>query len=549
MIPPAMRREILLALSVAALGTLTVLAWHRLRRATPRLPRHLASFIPPECQQVMLVLSPEAASQKARLWLLERSAFGGWTTHAGPLPATLGGKGLAWGAGEHRCPPPPGFPVKLEGDKCSPAGVFRIPFAFGIPPADQASHLRLPYTPLTEHTIGVDDVSSQHYNRIVDDREVLRDWISHEAMNRHTKLYEWGAFIAHNPDGIPGLGSCIFLHLAPDNSRPTAVPQPAAPRSARRICRPCCAGSTPPATPCWCRASKSGNSSPGKHVVLSLPTMMKALLFLFAAALTLPASDAVRIEHDIDYLGPDRAEKADLYLPSNASPGQKFPAIVIIHGGGWAGGDKGAAREINIGTTLALNGYVGMSINYLLSKSHPGPTWPQNLHDCKTAVRWLRANAERLNIDPERIGAIGGSAGGHLATMLAITGPELDPPGEGSCRIQCAVNLYGPVLWFEQRDISMFRQTREQAPELYRQASPLTHIDKDDPPILILHGTADKTVAVADSEALAAALKTAGVEHHLEIIPDAPHTFHLQPKQRDLRPLVLGFFDKHLKAN
>lgn len=277
---------------------------------------------------------------------------------------------------------------------------------------------------------------------------------------------------------------------------------------------------------------------------------MKALLYLFAAALTATAADTVRIERDIDYLGPGRAEKADLYLPAKAAPGQKFPAVVIIHGGGWAGGDKGAKREINIGTTLALNGYVGMSINYLLSKGHPGPTWPQNLHDCKTAVRWLRANAERLNIDPERIGAIGGSAGGHLAAMLALTGPDLDPPGEGSTRIQCAVDLYGPVLCFEQRkEISMFRQTRAEAPELYKQADPRSHIDKDDPPLLILHGTADKTVAVADSEALAAALKKAGAEHHLEIIPDAPHTFHLQPKQRDLRPLVLGFFDKHLKAD
>ncbi len=275
---------------------------------------------------------------------------------------------------------------------------------------------------------------------------------------------------------------------------------------------------------------------------------MKPLFFLFLAT-ALSASDTVRIERDVDYLGPERAEKADLYLPAQAAPGQTFPAVVIIHGGGWAGGDKGAKREINIGTTLALNGYVGMSINYLLAnEAHPGPTWPQNLHDCKTAVRWLRANAERLNLNPDRIGAIGGSAGGHLTAMLALTGPELDPPGEGATRIQCAIDMYGPVLWFEQREnISMFRKTRAEAPELYKQADPRTHIDKNDSPLLILHGTADKTVPVADSEALAAALEKAGVEHQIEIIPDAPHTFHLEPKQRDLRPLVLGFFDKHLK--
>lgn len=276
-------------------------------------------------------------------------------------------------------------------------------------------------------------------------------------------------------------------------------------------------------------------------------------LLLLSASLSLSlAADEVRIEKEVAYLGEDRAEKADLYLPpASVEPpeGRGFPAVVIIHGGGWSGGDKGAAREINIGTTLAKNGYIGMSINYLLAnEAHPGPTWPQNLHDCKTAVRWLRANAERLRLDPEHIGAIGGSAGGHLAAMLALAGPELDPPGEGDTRIRCAVDLYGPVLWLEQRDITMFRKSRAEAPELYRQASPLTHVDKDDPPVMILHGTADTTVAVADSEALAAALQAAGVEHHLEIIPDAPHSFHLEPKQRDLRPLVLGFFEKHLKG-
>ena len=274
---------------------------------------------------------------------------------------------------------------------------------------------------------------------------------------------------------------------------------------------------------------------------------MKLLLLCLTASLSL-ATDKVRTEHDVDFLGADRKEKADLYLPANPQPGQKFPAVVIIHGGGWSGGEKRAVREINIGTTLALNGYVGMSIDYVLANSeHPGPTWPQNLHDCKTAVRWLRKNAERLHIDPTHIGVIGGSAGGHLAAMLGLCGGELNPPGEGDCRVQCAVDLYGPVLWFEQRNLAMFRKARNEAQELYKQADPRSHIDRNDPPLLILHGTADKTVAVADSEALATAMKAAGASCQLEIIPDAPHSFHLQPRQRDLRPLVLGFFDKHLK--
>ena len=269
-----------------------------------------------------------------------------------------------------------------------------------------------------------------------------------------------------------------------------------------------------------------------------------------------PAADVFHVEKDVAYLAPDRKEKADLYLPASSPAGARRPAVVIIHGGGWTGGDKGAAREINIGTNLALNGYVGLSINYVLAstnKDSAKATWPQNLHDCMTAVRWLRKNAERLQVDPERIGVIGGSAGGHLAAMLAVTGEKdgLDPKGpygEFSCRVRCAVDLYGPADLGGHRDISMLGKSRADAPELYRAASPVTYVDKLDPPILIVHGTADKTVDIEQSRLFAAKLKEAGARHELVIVEGAPHTFHLQPKQRDLRPVVLGFFDQHLKA-
>ncbi|MBI3882148.1 MAG: alpha/beta hydrolase [Verrucomicrobia bacterium] len=282
---------------------------------------------------------------------------------------------------------------------------------------------------------------------------------------------------------------------------------------------------------------------------------MKPVALLIALALPsfVHAAELFRIEKDVAYLDPERKEKADLYLPTSTPASARRPAVLIIHGGGWTGGDKGAAREINIGTNLAINGYVGMSINYVLAQTNgTNIVWPQNLHDCKTAVRWLRANAARLEINPDRIGVIGGSAGGHLAAMVAVAGPEakLDPPGpygEFSSRVQCAVDLYGPADLVNWKDIAAWRKSHTQDPELYRVSSPTTWADKSDPPILILHGTADTTVPVEQSELFAAALKKAGVEHELVIIPGAPHTFHLQPKQRDLRPLVLGFFDKHLK--
>jgi len=288
---------------------------------------------------------------------------------------------------------------------------------------------------------------------------------------------------------------------------------------------------------------------------------MKLTISICAAALLLliltrpqlaqePA--AVRIEKTVSYLPADRAEKADLYLPPKFEDGKKYPGVVIIHGGGWTGGKRDAAREINIGTTLASHGYVCLSIDYLLHDPQSDRScWPQNLHDCKTAVRWLRANAEQLHVDKAHIGVIGGSAGGHLATMVGVTGRAdgLDPAGpygDQSCAVNCVVDLYGPAE-FGSRDIAILRKTRSEAPELYKAFTPLTWLDKNDPPFLIMHGTADETVPVAQSELLAAALKKHGVEHHLEIVEGAPHTFHLQPKEKDLRPIVLAFFNKHLK--
>src|SRR6185295_9325225 len=231
-----------------------------------------------------------------------------------------------------------------------------------------------------------------------------------------------------------------------------------------------------------------------------------------------------------------------------------FPAVLMIHGGGWSGGDKGAVREQNIGTTLAKAGYVAASINYLLAPKQPtfmktlAEVWPRNLQDCKTGVRFLRRNAAKYRIDVQHIGVLGGSAGGHLAAMVALTAPEdgLDPRepwGDLSCRVQAAVPLYGV------HDFAAF--SKEPPPpelaELAKRASPVTYATKDDPPMLILHGTKDTIVPLAQSALLAEALKKAGVAQELVVVEGARHSFHLEPKEQDLRPKVLGFFDRHLK--
>lgn len=300
---------------------------------------------------------------------------------------------------------------------------------------------------------------------------------------------------------------------------------------------------------------------------MKLPGMTPRLFFCYSTILTSctallaadpkPVPDSafpqdVRVERGISYLPEGRQEKADLYFPKEMPKDKRFPAVVIIHGGGFIGGQRDAARELNIGGNLARNGYIGMSIDYLLS-THGSVAWPQNLYDCKTAVRWLRANAARLQVDVDHIGVIGGSAGGHLSAMVGLTEPSdgLDPKeplGNVSCQVRCAVVMYGPAAFTSGHDLAMLGKKYAEAPELYRQASPLTYVRKTNPPILILHGTADNQVPVQQSHILADALQKVGVEHELVIIEGAPHSFHLQPKQRDLRPVVLGFFDRHLKA-
>ena len=192
----------------------------------------------------------------------------------------------------------------------------------------------------------------------------------------------------------------------------------------------------------------------------------------------------IKIQWDVPYLPTNRTEKCDLYLPASSPAGKLRPALVIIHGGGFNDGDKARGREINFCTNLAANGYVCMSINYKLSRPNARqiPTWPQSVYDAKTAVRWLRQNSERLQIDPSHIGAMGGSAGGNLAAMLATTGPTdgLEPEGADtnfSSRVSCAVDFYGAVKLMEYHDMKMFSKSRTEAPELYEKGSPVNYVN------------------------------------------------------------------------
>ena len=280
------------------------------------------------------------------------------------------------------------------------------------------------------------------------------------------------------------------------------------------------------------------------------------------AVLAVGATNAaeVRIEKDVSYLGEGRTEKLDFYFPPGHTPDKPKPAIVIIHGGGWYAGDKGAKREINLVMNLAKAGYVCASINYELAEgTREEPftvklqrVWPRNLADCQTAVRYLRSRAKELGIHPDRIGAIGGSAGGHLTAMLGYMGPDEDVDGEleyaeFSSRVQAIVPMYGVHDLVHRAKVQELDGDARTL-ELCRAAAPVTHLDVNDPPTLILHGTKDTTVDLKQSELLAEACRTVGIEFELKVVEGAGHSFHLQPKGHDLRPLVVGFFNRHLKA-
>lgn len=249
------------------------------------------------------------------------------------------------------------------------------------------------------------------------------------------------------------------------------------------------------------------------------------------------------VDRDVAFLPEGRAEKLDLYLPPDPKPGIKRAAIVVIHGGGWRLGDKADPREVQMAATLANAGYVVASVNYQLA-DRDKPSWPTCIQDCREAVAFLRKNADEYAINPDRIGAIGGSAGGNLSLLLGT--PD---PAQKVAPVQAVVALYAPTDLIARKNETqlMFGQSRTQRPDLYKEASPYHQATASFPPTLLIHGTADTVVEPAQSELMAKKLKELGIKHELILVPDAPHTFKLKDDAHDFRDKVLTFFARHLK--
>lgn len=222
--------------------------------------------------------------------------------------------------------------------------------------------------------------------------------------------------------------------------------------------------------------------------------------------------------------------KLDIYYPSQKA--RPYPVILWIHGGGWQGDSRADARPALM---LRDSGYAIVSIDYRLSQT---AKWPAQIHDCKAAVRWLRARGTFFGLDTARIAAWGSSAGGHLAALLGTTadkdsleGGVGGYPGQ-STRVQGVVNFYGPVDLLSLDDTHMTPDGNEgrllgcaipDCLDKARSASPVTYIDSGDAPFLTFHGTRDVIVPFVQSQRLDSLLGSAGVFSILRSVKDAEH--------------------------
>ncbi|MFL5342564.1 MAG: alpha/beta hydrolase fold domain-containing protein [Gemmataceae bacterium] len=290
---------------------------------------------------------------------------------------------------------------------------------------------------------------------------------------------------------------------------------------------------------------------------------MKSLQLLVSVAVALTGSgvtvaqpklpDGVKVQRDLEYVpaGHER-QKLDLYLPEKAEG--PFPVVVWIHGGAWRAGSKSGCP----GVFLVGKGFAVASVGYRLSQHAP---FPAQIEDCKTAIRWLRANAKTYNLDPGHIGVWGASAGGHLVALLGTAGNIKELEGKGnndqSSKVQCVLDWFGPTDFRSLPDQlqndpkSVIAQLLGGPPSQEKEktvlASPVAHVTKDCPPFLIMHGDKDPTVQLSQSKELEAALKKAGVPVTLVVLEGAGHGGP-QFSTEESRKRVDDFFSQYLKA-
>ena len=301
-----------------------------------------------------------------------------------------------------------------------------------------------------------------------------------------------------------------------------------------------------------------------------------AILVVAAVLLSLPkvhakdaansAGGSVTETFDIEYgQAGGQSLKLDMFSPQRDDANAEtdlLPAVVFVHGGGWSAGDKKDFRPY--ARQLAQHGFVTFSIGYRLFNARGENRWPAQIDDVQRAVRWIRSKADEYGIDPERIGAAGGSAGGHLVSLLGTTDTR-DNSDENlagySSRVSCVVDIFGPTDMGD--DFAPKVEAGERVNQLVRGllgadpkeivdvvkgASPLAQVDEGDAAFLIFHGKLDKLVPLDHSERMDAALRAAGVESKLVVFDDEGHGFRKPGNRARFALESLAFFNRHLKA-
>ncbi len=268
---------------------------------------------------------------------------------------------------------------------------------------------------------------------------------------------------------------------------------------------------------------------------------------------------AVKVKRGVVYhREPRRRVRLDIYRSKDSQRGDEpRPAVIQVHGGGWILGSR-SEQGIPLLNHLAANGWIGFNVDYRLS---PRATLPEHVIDVKRAIAWVRENADDLGVDRARVAITGGSAGGHLTALAALTADDesLQPGFEDAdTSVVAAVPFYGiydlldeakhyPHLhdWLFAKVV--LKQSVSEAPELYRSVSPTHRVTEDAPPFLIFHGDQDTLVPVGDARAFAKRLEETSRNDVLYVeMPGAEHAFDIFPSLRTAR--VVETIERFLRS-
>lgn len=295
---------------------------------------------------------------------------------------------------------------------------------------------------------------------------------------------------------------------------------------------------------------------------IALPCFAQDLSDAKKKVLDAAEKSGVEVKLDQPYAGNTNPKQAvDLYLPKKRNSDKPLPVVALIHGGGWVNGDRNGYGAMAI--QMARTGdYAAVGVGYRLTKE---AHWPEQIFDCKAAIRWIRGHAKEYNLDPDRIAVMGSSAGGHLSSLIGTSGDVKELEGSIgefktlSSRVQCVVNQCGPedltkALMFskdgqpvveDEAVKGLLGGTYEEKHAEAVAASPLTYVSPDDPPFLTIHGTEDKRVAYANAGAIHAALQKACVPSLVIPITGGGHGSVGHPEAINR---AKKFFDKILRG-